>query len=226
MKKSIFASQTIWRTVLAGVVYLAPLTVLELGMVLVIPSMFNPIPAKASNGDLPKMLDALGYRESKNNYREENTLGFIGKYQFGEAVLIDLGYYKPRSCTWYGNGANSNTWNGTWARGIQNKDHFKQSPNVQEQAIREAFALNWHYLNHYLENDVNRYLRDRKVTLAGVLAGAHLVGTQAAVAFLTKGEVQKDPYGVPITEYIQQFGGYNITPADFGGGRQPQPSGC
>jgi hypothetical protein len=49
MTKSIFASKTIWRTVLAGVVYLASLTVLEFGMVQVIPSMFNPLPALASN---------------------------------------------------------------------------------------------------------------------------------------------------------------------------------
>ena len=28
-------------------------------------------------------------------YHVHNTLGFLGKYQFGEPLLIDLGYYAP-----------------------------------------------------------------------------------------------------------------------------------
>ena len=38
-------------------------------------------------------LDALGERESSGNYGAVNTLGFLGKYQFGEAALTDVGYY-------------------------------------------------------------------------------------------------------------------------------------
>lgn len=43
-------------------------------------------------------------------YRSMNSLGFVG-FQFGEAVLIDLGYYQDD--TFYGNGAATNTWDGT-----------------------------------------------------------------------------------------------------------------
>ncbi|MGB3760640.1 MAG: hypothetical protein WBA07_30410 [Rivularia sp. (in: cyanobacteria)] len=218
MTKSIFVSKTIWRTVLAGAIYLAPVTVL--------PSVFNPTPVQASQRSLTNMLNALGIRESRSNYSAENTLGFMGKYQFGEAVLIDLGYYRPRNCTWYGRGANKNTWNGTWRRGIQSKQNFKRSGSVQERAIREAFGLNWHYINSGLNNNAVGYMRRRRVSLSGILAGAHLVGYQGAIAYLKSGEVQRDPYGVPITEYIKQFGGYKITPQDFGGRRAPKPSGC
>ena len=45
------------------------------------------------------------------SYRSMNSLGFVG-YQFGEALLIDLGYYDDD--LYYGNGAASNTWDGTW----------------------------------------------------------------------------------------------------------------
>ena len=44
-------------------------------------------------------------------YRSMNSYGFVG-YQFGEALLIDLGYYDDD--VYYGNGAATNTWDGTW----------------------------------------------------------------------------------------------------------------
>ena len=39
-------------------------------------------------------------------YRSTNSFGFVG-YQFGEALLIDLGYYDDDF--YYGNGASTNT---------------------------------------------------------------------------------------------------------------------
>ena len=35
----------------------------------------------------------LGYKESTNNYKKENSKHFIGRYQMGEAALADTGYY-------------------------------------------------------------------------------------------------------------------------------------
>jgi hypothetical protein len=229
MNKSIFVSKAIWRTVLTGVLYLAPLTILELGMGIVIPSIFNPPSAEANQGSLRAFVNALGNRETRDRrdpYKVENTLGFIGRYQFGEAMLIDLGYYKPKNCVWYGRGANKNDWQGEWKRGIRDKQQFLNSPSVQNKAIVESFGLNLHYINSALRNDRRRHPSAKGVSLAGILAGAHLVGYQGAVAFITKGEVQRDPYGVPITEYIKQFNRYQIKPSDFGGARQPQSSGC
>lgn len=39
-----------------------------------------------------KLKAALGKRESSNNYSAINQFGYLGKYQFGAAALIDLGY--------------------------------------------------------------------------------------------------------------------------------------
>ena len=38
----------------------------------------------------------LGKRESSGNYRAKNKQGFLGKYQMGEAAMVDAGYYKPK----------------------------------------------------------------------------------------------------------------------------------
>ena len=46
-------------------------------------------------------------------YHVHNTLGFLGKYQFGEPLLIDLGYYEPAASGFYGSTA-TNEWLGTW----------------------------------------------------------------------------------------------------------------
>ena len=52
-------------------------------------------------------LNALGIRESGGDYTKQNTIGYVGKYQMGEAALIDTGYYKKDSTkkmTGQGNG--------------------------------------------------------------------------------------------------------------------------
>jgi hypothetical protein len=36
---------------------------------------------------------ALGYRESENKYKTVNSLGYLGKYQFGNATLKSVGIY-------------------------------------------------------------------------------------------------------------------------------------
>ena len=233
MSKSIFTSK----------IKVFCITILQLGMVFVIPSISNPNSAKASQQDLQAMLRALGERETKDQpgdrYKVVNSLGFLGQYQVGEALLIDLGYYTPRNCTWYTHGASKNEWKGRWQiRNIRGANDFLNSPRIQDQVIRDAFALNWHYVNSSLGN-INGYLghepqfkdyqgrlRKVRITTSGILAGAHLVGVQNTANFLKSGQLSKDERGTPIYDYMSEFNGYNITPADFGGRRPPRPSGC
>ena len=40
--------------------------------------------------------EALGARESGGNYKSKNKYGYLGKYQVGEAALIDAGYYTKK----------------------------------------------------------------------------------------------------------------------------------
>lgn len=84
-------------------------------MVLIIPPTNQRDMSKGSFRDL---LEVLGEFESEipsgdpNQYQAENKLGFLEKYQFGEPLLIDLGYYKAN--IYYGHGADTNYWQGTW----------------------------------------------------------------------------------------------------------------
>ncbi|NJM70735.1 MAG: hypothetical protein HC862_11170 [Scytonema sp. RU_4_4] len=189
-----------------------------------------------SKGSFQDMLEALGVRETgllsgdPKQYQFENPLSFIGKYQFGEILLIRLGYYKAD--IYYGHGADKKDWQGRWTKkkGIDSKLKFLNSPNVQEEAIREAFRVYWKDINDILSQQgqsINNYLGQKKtfndkgksktitVTLSGIIAGAHLRGPNRVVELLLKGKVSYDELGTSILEYMDIFGGYDMTPKDF-----------
>ncbi|MEW6499278.1 MAG: hypothetical protein AB1589_43380, partial [Cyanobacteriota bacterium] len=149
------------------------------------------------------------------------------------ALLIDLGYYNtPNPYIGGGNGVDKNYWRGTWTgkKGINSKEQFLNSPDVQEFAIREAFALNWKRVNDTLAGQgksVNDYLGKAKtfndngvsktitITLSGILAGAHLRGPYGVANLLLNDQVSHDENGTSILRYIEEYGGYDVTPADF-----------
>jgi hypothetical protein len=89
-------------------------------------------PGVSSWGDLTdEQWDAMSYRSM-------NSLGFVG-YQFGEALLIDLGYYDDDQ--FYGNGASTNTWDGTWTgkNGVNSLEEF-MTKEAQESLFRRRSA--------------------------------------------------------------------------------------
>ena len=160
-------------------------------------------------------------------YRSTNSFGFVG-YQFGEALLIDLGYYDDDF--YYGNGAASNTWDGTWTgkNGVDSLDEF-MTQAAQEVAIREAFGHNLTVIQNLLagygeslEDYVGQLVSythiggsgSVELTLTGILAGAHLRGAPAVVDLLRSGSVSIDEYGTSILQYIEQFGGFDSPTID------------
>ena len=179
-------------------------------------------------------LDSLGAFESgkpsgdPNQYKVQNTLGFTGKYQFGEALLIDLGYYQ--ASTFYGAGASTNRWQGTWTDkaqqfGVQSIEDFQNSPEIQEAAIREAFKFNWEIIERTLgasgkaiEDFLGQTVSfndggtEKSVTLTafGILAGAHLRGPYGLANLLLNGTVSVDEYGTSILRYVDEYAGYNV----------------
>ena len=189
-----------------------------------------------SKGSLQDMLLALGVRETgiqsgvKQYMFENPDLGFLGKYQFAEILLIRLGYYQAK--VYYGHGSNKNYWQGRWTgkNGIDSKVKFLNSPEVQEKAIREAFGVYWQDINNILKTQgksINDYLDRKKtfddkgkakiitITISGILAGAHLRGADKVVQLLTSGKVSDDEFGTSILEYVEEFGGYETTLKDF-----------
>ncbi|MCA0906991.1 hypothetical protein LCM27_11370 [Ruegeria marisrubri] len=161
-------------------------------------------------------------------YRSMNSLGFVG-FQFGEALLIDLGYYDDDQ--FYGNGAATNTWDGTWTgkNGVNSLEDF-MTKEAQTVAIQEAFGLNLQIIQDGLENagqslddfigqtttytDTSGNSITVELTLTGILAAAHLRGAYGTLNLLLGGAVSTDEYGTSILQYIDQFGGYDSASVD------------
>ncbi|MEM9550417.1 MAG: 1,4-beta-glucanase [Pseudomonadota bacterium] len=156
------------------------------------------------------------------SYRSMNSLGFVG-YQFGEALLIDLGYYDDD--VFYGAGASTNTWDGTWTgkNGVDSLDAF-MTAEAQEVAIQEAFGYNLKIIRDgltaqglsledfigttttYVDNGTAVAV---ELSLTGIMAAAHLRGAYGTLNLLLNGSVSTDEYGTSILRYIDQFGGYD-----------------
>lgn len=192
-----------------------------------------------TKGDFKALLEALGELESglpsgnPGQYQVENTLGFIGKYQFGEALLIDLGYYQADVYyTNNPNGPDRNYWRGTWTGkdGIYSKSDFLNSPQVQELAIRQAFKLNLERINRILAGrgkSLNNYLGQSKtfvdrgqsktisISVSGILAAAHLRGPYGVANLLVENQVSYDEYGTSILRYLDEYSNYTVTRSDL-----------
>lgn len=202
-------------------------TQLRAGMVLVIPGTNQPQRTPVRNrGSFQDMLLALGRRETGQQNPPYNivgqTVGALGKYQFIEGLLVDLGYYKTSNpYIGGGNGVNRNYWRGTWQRGIKSTQEFLDNKNnVQEKAIQEAFVLNLNRINGQLRQN-GRSLKDFigqqrggvVITTSGILAAAHLRGEGGVVQLLLNNQVSQDENGTSILAYLKEFGGFR-TPFD------------
>ncbi len=161
------------------------------------------------------------------SYRSMNSLGFVG-YQFGEALLIDLGYYDDDF--YYGNGATEITWDGTWTgkNGVNSLEDF-MTKGAQDVAIQEAFGFNLGLIEELLAaggaslddyvGTTRSYIDNGQVvevtlTLSGILAAAHLRGFDGVANLLLDGTVGADEYGTSILQYVAQFGDFDTPTVD------------
>ncbi|MEH6527025.1 MAG: hypothetical protein V7723_13200 [Sneathiella sp.] len=155
-------------------------------------------------------------------YRSTNSLGFVG-FQFGEALLIDLGYYDDDF--FYGSGASSNTWDGSWTgkNGANSLEDF-MTQDVQDIAIQDAFGHNLEIIQNGLAaqgktleqfiGQTGSYTQNGQevsveLTLTGILAAAHLRGAYGLLDLLQGGAVSSDEFGTSILQYIEEFGGFD-----------------
>ena len=156
--------------------------------------------------------EALGQRESSGNYSAiQKKYGYLGKYQMGEAALIDCGYYKR-------DGKITNSfldkfWTGK--DGVKTKQNFLDNHLAQENAIRDYMKIQWRYIvSVNLDRFVGQSRKGILFSVSGFLAGAHLGGHGRLEAYLKDNQLYPDGNGVFVTEYIQKFGGYD-TPFKF-----------
>ena len=130
-----------------------------------------------------QFLEAIGHRESSNNYLVVNEFGYMGRYQFGRATLKGLGINVT-------------------------KEEFINNPKLQEKAMHMLLSHNKKKLKRYIKKYEGQIIHGVLITESGVLAAAHLAGQGNVRKFLKNGFVFKDGNGTKMTSYMKQFGGY------------------
>lgn len=131
--------------------------------------------------------EALAFKESSGDYFRTNTLGYLGKYQFGVGTLQLMGVY--------------------------NASRFLNDPALQEKVFYTNLSRNkW-----ILRKDILRYTGKRiggvTITESGMLAAAHLAGPGNVKKYLrTWGRTnKKDAYGTQVSNYLKSFSGYDMS---------------
>ncbi len=179
-----------------------------------------------TKGTFSDFLRVLGQNESGNNYSFVSSLGYLGRFQFGEEALQLVGFYQGDGESW------PIDFRGGWTQkahefGVWDKQGFLNSPAAQDAAVAAWFAqVNTDLTGLGLKSYVGQWIGGGQITESGLLAGAHLVGVWSLKSYLESSGSQNtpDPYGTPVAEYVHRFGGYD-TPFSGGGGEQPsQPS--
>lgn len=131
--------------------------------------------------------EALGFKESRNNYKIINEYGYMGKYQFGKGTLNMIGIY--------------------------NSDRFLNDTKLQEEAFTAYTSRNKWILRRDIDRYVGKYVGGVKITESGILAAAHLAGAGNVKKFLRSGgEIGfSDAFGTSIRYYLKKFSGYDTS---------------
>ena len=178
-----------------------------------------------SKGGIREFLNALFQSEGGGNYKVINKYGYVGKYQFGESALIDLGYYvSDGSSPWVkipdGHEVFRYQWKGTWTGkdGVNNLEDFRNSPDEQDVA-----AVAWVRLlcsrahKAGAEKYEGKVISGIEITHSGIVGAAHLkgFGTEkhpGVMQFLFSNGKQdpEDANGTSVSEYINKFNDYDL----------------
>ncbi|MEY8847589.1 peptidoglycan-binding protein LysM [Psychroserpens sp. XS_ASV72] len=131
--------------------------------------------------------EALAFKESRGDYFTVNTLGYLGKYQFGAETLKLIGIYNPQK--------------------------FLYTPELQEKAFLANAERNKWILRRDIKRFDGKYINGVLVTESGILAAAHLAGPGSVKKFLRSYGSQNfsDAYGSTVKHYMKKFSGYDTS---------------
>ncbi len=131
--------------------------------------------------------EAVGFKESQGKYNKINTLGYMGKYQFGKQTLRTIG--------------------------INDSIKFISNPKLQEEAFVTLIKRNKWELKNEIEKYSGKTISGVKITESGILAAAHLGGPGSVKKFLKSNGKNKcsDAYGSSVKSYLKQFSGYETS---------------
>lgn len=131
--------------------------------------------------------EALAFKESQGQYHKVNSLGYMGKYQFGAETLASIG--------------------------IHDSVAFLKNPKLQEKAFVALLSKNKWELQDEIEKFSGKVISGIKITESGILAAAHLGGAGSVKRFLNSNGARKckDDYGTSVRSYMRDFAGYETS---------------
>ena len=129
--------------------------------------------------------EAVAFKESQGKYNKVNSLGYLGKYQFGPGTLRTIG--------------------------VHNTTSFLRNPDLQEKAFLALLSKNKWLLRKEIAKYEGAVINGIYITESGILAAAHLGGVRTVKRFFrSNGERYfRDAYGTSIVSYMKAFGGYD-----------------
>lgn len=131
--------------------------------------------------------EAVAFKESQGKYRKVNSIGYMGKYQFGSKTLRSVG--------------------------VHNDKAFLKNPALQEKAFLVLLSKNKWILRREIEKYEGKTINGVEITESGILAAAHLGGAGSVKKFFrNKGNrLFRDAYGTSLRSYMKAFGGYDLS---------------
>lgn len=131
--------------------------------------------------------EAVAYKESRGNYTIVNTLGYLGKYQFGRTTLERFK--------------------------IHNTREFLQNPELQEQAFISLCEVNKWILRKEIKRFEGKTISGIEITESGILAAAHFAGAGNVKKFLRSNgsDCFSDAFGSSLKTYLRRFADYDVS---------------
>jgi len=131
--------------------------------------------------------EAMGFKESQGKYGVINTLGYMGKYQFGSGTLKLMGVY--------------------------NTKQFIGNAKLQEQVFDLNVARNKWILRRDIKRFVGKRINGVVISESGMIAAAHLAGAGNVKKYLRSyGKMDfSDAYGSTVAYYMKRFSGFDIS---------------
>lgn len=131
--------------------------------------------------------EAIAFKESQGKYGKVNSLGYLGKYQFGKSTLNRIKVYDTAQ--------------------------FLNDPKMQEEAFIALCSLNKWILQRDIKRSVGMKINGVEITESGILAAAHLAGAGNVKIYLRSqgNRIFVDAYGSSVQHYMKKFAGYDTS---------------
>jgi hypothetical protein len=111
-------------------------------------------------GYFGEFANALGQRESGNNYKALNSLGYVGRWQFGKMRIYDLGYslngYAPPHLN---------------PKKIISVQDFLNDSDLQDKLFRMHIEQHSKYATRHFTDHFGKMILGIEVSLSGLVAG-------------------------------------------------------